>query len=115
MHEISAFTFGEKGKSGWFIDHKRIPAAVSITPNSGDFLLFVEGSPCGFCLPGENVHEMTLEEVGDRQSILVAYTGMKWRPDEYVRKVCVGVVDDPALLEDARRFIASVNSTFFTE
>jgi len=112
-HEIVKFTFGLKGNKGWHICHRNRLLGVSITPNSGDFLLFMAGMPCGMCLPGSSVKSIELVEKGQKFSLFVNYVGREGLPDQYDGKLLIGWSKDLQLLDIARRFVESINLAFY--
>jgi hypothetical protein len=112
-HEIVKFTFGLKGKKGWNICHRNRLLGVSITPNSGDLLLFMAGMPCGMCLPGSSVKSIELVEKGQKFSLFVNYIGREGLPDQYDGKLLIGWSKNPLLLDEAKRFVQSLEASGF--
>lgn len=115
-HEIKQFTFGEKAKRGWHIDHKDVPVAISITPNEGDFLLHMAEMPCPMCLPGDCIKSVEVVAGGDTAfSLFVNYTGRRGFPDQYEERLLIGQSRETVLLEEAHHFVESLNQTFYEQ
>ena len=111
--QIAQFIFGQRSREPWFIDHVGVPVAITVTPNSGDFLLHMAGMQSGASLSGSSIRSVELVENNKGFSVVVNYTRKKGLPNQYEEKLIVGQCYGRKMLGEAERFVRSLNESFY--